>query len=209
MSCEDLPLGDILDCTQINNIGTIGRSMLDQALQSHDFGSICCHSLEEDLENSLLSASNQQNRLNPAFRQGDIQVAVFEEIIKGMQVKLFPSPSTLRGSSVGSTLGFLPNGHQFESLQGHWRFTRSLTSGSFEISRGARRRLQVGGREAQIPRSFGMSMLNVDQSHTLEDGTGWYIPHNELALNLPYPVRISCHPPSWTHSIMDMLPVSF
>ena len=46
MSCEDLPLGDILDCTQINNIGTIGRSMLDQALQSHDFGSICCHSLE-------------------------------------------------------------------------------------------------------------------------------------------------------------------
>lgn len=40
---------------------------------------------KEDLENSLLSASNQQNRLNPAFRQGDIQVAVFEEIIKGMQ----------------------------------------------------------------------------------------------------------------------------
>lgn len=46
MSCEDFPLGDILDCTQINNIGTIGRSMLDQALQSHDFGSISCHSLE-------------------------------------------------------------------------------------------------------------------------------------------------------------------
>ncbi|RVX03683.1 Protein hyper-sensitivity-related 4 [Vitis vinifera] len=26
-------------------------------------------------------------------------------------------------------LGLLPNGHQFESPQGHWRFTRSLTSG--------------------------------------------------------------------------------
>ena len=30
----------------------------------------------------------------------------------------------------------LPNGHQFESPQGHWRFTRSLTSGPREISRG-------------------------------------------------------------------------
>ncbi|KAI3420732.1 uncharacterized protein J3R85_012540 [Psidium guajava] len=40
---------------------------------------------KEDLENSLLRASHQQNRLNPAFRQGDIQVAVLEEIIKGMK----------------------------------------------------------------------------------------------------------------------------
>ena len=31
------------------------------------------------------------------------------------------------------------NGHQFESPQGHWRFTRSLTSGSCGISRGARK----------------------------------------------------------------------
>ena len=46
---------------------------------------------------------------------------------------------TLRGSSVGPVLGLLPNGHQFESPQGHWRFTRSLTSGHHGISRGARK----------------------------------------------------------------------
>ncbi|XP_022735193.1 protein TIC 22-like, chloroplastic [Durio zibethinus] len=40
---------------------------------------------KEDLEKSLLRASHQQNQLNPAFRPGDIQVAVFEEIIKGMK----------------------------------------------------------------------------------------------------------------------------
>ncbi|EOY05101.1 Tic22-like family protein isoform 1 [Theobroma cacao] len=40
---------------------------------------------KEDLEQSLLRASRQQNQLNPAFRPGDIQVAVFEEIIKGMK----------------------------------------------------------------------------------------------------------------------------
>ncbi|XP_021290523.1 protein TIC 22-like, chloroplastic isoform X2 [Herrania umbratica] len=40
---------------------------------------------KEDLEQSLLRASRQQNQLNPAFRPGDIQVAVFEEIIKGMR----------------------------------------------------------------------------------------------------------------------------
>ncbi|XP_030463875.1 protein TIC 22-like, chloroplastic isoform X1 [Syzygium oleosum] len=40
---------------------------------------------KEDLENSLLRASREQNRLNPVFRQGDIQVAVLEEIIKGMK----------------------------------------------------------------------------------------------------------------------------
>ncbi|KAK9288514.1 hypothetical protein L1049_016973 [Liquidambar formosana] len=40
---------------------------------------------KEDLENSLSRASRQQNQLNPAFRQGDIQVAVLEEIIKGMK----------------------------------------------------------------------------------------------------------------------------
>lgn len=40
---------------------------------------------KEDLENSLLRASRQQNQLNPAFRQGDIQVGVLEEMIKGMK----------------------------------------------------------------------------------------------------------------------------
>ncbi|KAH9679911.1 protein TIC 22-like [Citrus sinensis] len=39
----------------------------------------------EDLEKSLRRASSDQNKLNPAFRMGDIQVAVFEEIIKGMK----------------------------------------------------------------------------------------------------------------------------
>ncbi|RVX06909.1 putative magnesium transporter NIPA8 [Vitis vinifera] len=40
-------------------------------------------------------------------------------------------------SPVGQALGLLPNGHQFESPQGHWRFTRSLTSRPHGISRGA------------------------------------------------------------------------
>ncbi|KAG7964342.1 hypothetical protein I3843_09G164800 [Carya illinoinensis] len=43
------------------------------------------------------------------------------------------------GSLVGQALGLLPNGHQFESLQGHWRFIWSLTSGPRGISRGARK----------------------------------------------------------------------
>ena len=37
----------------------------------------------------------------------------------------------------------LPNGHQFESPQGHWRFTRSLTSRPRGISRGARKLAQT------------------------------------------------------------------
>ncbi|KAF8047697.1 hypothetical protein N665_2863s0001 [Sinapis alba] len=40
---------------------------------------------KEDLEKSLTRASHQQNRLNPALKPGDIQVAVFEEIVKGMK----------------------------------------------------------------------------------------------------------------------------
>lgn len=36
---------------------------------------------------------------------------------------------TPRGNLVDPALSLLPNGHQFESLQGHWRFTRSLTLG--------------------------------------------------------------------------------
>ncbi|CAK7348105.1 unnamed protein product [Dovyalis caffra] len=40
---------------------------------------------QEDLEKSLSRASREQHKLNPAFRQGDIEVAVFEEIIKSMK----------------------------------------------------------------------------------------------------------------------------
>lgn len=40
---------------------------------------------KEDLENSLERASRQQNQLNPALRQGDIQVAVLEDVIKEMK----------------------------------------------------------------------------------------------------------------------------
>ncbi|CAH8314358.1 unnamed protein product [Eruca vesicaria subsp. sativa] len=40
---------------------------------------------KEDLEKSLTRASRQQNRLNPALKPGDIQVEVFEEIVKGMK----------------------------------------------------------------------------------------------------------------------------
>ncbi|XP_010247130.1 PREDICTED: protein TIC 22-like, chloroplastic [Nelumbo nucifera] len=43
---------------------------------------------KEDLDKSLERASRQQNQLNPAFKQGDIQVAVLEEIIKGMKESL-------------------------------------------------------------------------------------------------------------------------
>lgn len=39
---------------------------------------------KEDLENSLSRASRDQNQLNPALK-GDIQVAVLEDIIKGMK----------------------------------------------------------------------------------------------------------------------------
>ncbi|GLT49521.1 hypothetical protein SLA2020_230730 [Shorea laevis] len=40
---------------------------------------------KEDLEKSLEKASRQQHQLNLAFRKGDIQVAVFEEIVNGMK----------------------------------------------------------------------------------------------------------------------------
>ncbi|KAL0358474.1 UNVERIFIED_CONTAM: protein -like, chloroplastic [Sesamum angustifolium] len=38
---------------------------------------------KEDLEKSLSRASNDQKQLNPSLRQGDIQVAVLEDIITG------------------------------------------------------------------------------------------------------------------------------
>ncbi|KAK6161662.1 hypothetical protein DH2020_005043 [Rehmannia glutinosa] len=40
---------------------------------------------KEDLEKSLLRASRDQRQLNPGLRQGDIQVAVLEDIIQGMK----------------------------------------------------------------------------------------------------------------------------
>ncbi|CAI0453187.1 unnamed protein product [Linum tenue] len=40
---------------------------------------------KEDLEKSLVRASRDQKKLNPLFRDGDIQVAVFEEVIKSMK----------------------------------------------------------------------------------------------------------------------------
>ncbi|KAI4364430.1 hypothetical protein MLD38_020523 [Melastoma candidum] len=40
---------------------------------------------KEDLENSLARAARDQNQLNPAFRPGDIQVTVLEEVPKGMK----------------------------------------------------------------------------------------------------------------------------
>ncbi|CAL1404370.1 unnamed protein product [Linum trigynum] len=40
---------------------------------------------KEDLEKSLVRASREQKKLNPLFRDGDIQVAVFEEVIKSMK----------------------------------------------------------------------------------------------------------------------------
>ncbi|GFY92996.1 Tic22-like family protein [Actinidia rufa] len=49
----------------------------------------------EDLEKSLFKASREQNRLNPALREGDIQVAVLEEIIEGMKVAAFADLSGL------------------------------------------------------------------------------------------------------------------
>ncbi|KAL6191320.1 hypothetical protein ACLB2K_037711 [Fragaria x ananassa] len=40
---------------------------------------------KEDLENSLSRASRDQKQLNPLLRPGDIQVAVLEDVIKGMK----------------------------------------------------------------------------------------------------------------------------
>ncbi|KAL1812593.1 hypothetical protein ACET3Z_022658 [Daucus carota] len=40
---------------------------------------------KEDLENSLLKASRDQRKMNPALKEGDIQVAVFEDILMGMK----------------------------------------------------------------------------------------------------------------------------
>ncbi|XP_057417810.1 protein TIC 22-like, chloroplastic [Lotus japonicus] len=42
---------------------------------------------KEDLENSLQRAAREQNKLNPAIRQGDIQVTALEDLIKEMKEK--------------------------------------------------------------------------------------------------------------------------
>ncbi|KAF5738486.1 chloroplast inner membrane import protein Tic22 [Tripterygium wilfordii] len=52
---------------------------------------------KEDLERSLVRASQQQRKINPVLKQGDIEVAVFEEIIKGMQMQ---ESSTLKWDDV-------------------------------------------------------------------------------------------------------------
>ncbi|TXG72931.1 hypothetical protein EZV62_001510 [Acer yangbiense] len=69
-------------------------------LQSHNKRYRPVFFRKEDLQKSLARASRQQNKLNPAFRQGDIQVAVFEEIIKGMK----------EGTSTWNDVVFVPPG---------------------------------------------------------------------------------------------------
>ncbi|KAL8483017.1 hypothetical protein ACS0TY_025901 [Phlomoides rotata] len=50
-------------------------------------GGLFLQGKQEDLEKSLSRASQDQRRMNPRLRQGDIQVAVLEDIIQGMKVK--------------------------------------------------------------------------------------------------------------------------
>ncbi|XP_010488448.1 PREDICTED: protein TIC 22-like, chloroplastic isoform X1 [Camelina sativa] len=63
---------------------------------------------KEDLEKSLVRASSQQNRLNPALKPGDIQVAVFEDIVKEMK------EST---SSSWDDIVFIPPGFEVSTEQ--------------------------------------------------------------------------------------------
>ncbi|XP_010512803.1 PREDICTED: protein TIC 22-like, chloroplastic [Camelina sativa] len=63
---------------------------------------------KEDLEKSLRRASSQQNRLNPALKPGDIQVAVFEDIVKEMK------EST---SSSWDDIVFIPPGFEVSTEQ--------------------------------------------------------------------------------------------
>ncbi|KAG6731080.1 hypothetical protein I3842_01G111700 [Carya illinoinensis] len=46
---------------------------------------------QEDLENSLLRAAKEQNQINPAYKRGNIQVAVLEEVLKGMKESSTPN----------------------------------------------------------------------------------------------------------------------
>ncbi|KAL1198517.1 Protein TIC 22-like [Cardamine amara subsp. amara] len=63
---------------------------------------------KEDLEKSLIRASRQQNRLNPALKPGDIQVAVFEDIVKGMKES---------GTSNWDDIVFIPPGFEVSTEQ--------------------------------------------------------------------------------------------
>ncbi|CAA3016673.1 Hypothetical predicted protein [Olea europaea subsp. europaea] len=60
-------------------------NLLLLAIQLHMLFSHVLLIAQEDLEKSLLRASRQQHRLNPSLREGDIQVAVLEDIIRGMK----------------------------------------------------------------------------------------------------------------------------
>ncbi|KAL1219326.1 Protein TIC 22-like [Cardamine amara subsp. amara] len=63
---------------------------------------------KEDLEKSLIRASRQQNRLNPALKPGDMQVAVFEDIVKGMKES---------GTSNWDDIVFIPPGFEVSTEQ--------------------------------------------------------------------------------------------
>lgn len=80
--------------------------------------------------------------------QLDVRVQVLSRSVYNDLVFAFPkmarrpkyfSNETLRGSSVGQDLDLLPNSHQFEYPQGHWRFIWPLTSEPHGISQGVRK----------------------------------------------------------------------
>ncbi|XP_047312378.1 protein TIC 22-like, chloroplastic [Impatiens glandulifera] len=56
---------------------------------------------KEDLDSSLLRASSQQRKMNPALREGDIHVGVLEDIIQGMMDN---------GTSIWDDVIFIPPG---------------------------------------------------------------------------------------------------
>ncbi|RVW23392.1 DNA-directed RNA polymerases II, IV and V subunit 11 [Vitis vinifera] len=84
-------------------------------------------------QSSPMQAYNQA--INDLDKELDYLKNAFEKIqqlLSGYRILL-----ELSSCSVGPALGLLSNGHQFEAPQGHWRFTRSLTSRSRGISRDA------------------------------------------------------------------------
>ncbi|XP_073132455.1 protein TIC 22-like, chloroplastic isoform X4 [Henckelia pumila] len=80
LKVEGVALRLIPEASQIKNALTERKSA---GLQDESFPGIPV--FQEDLEKSLLRASSDQKQLNPAFRKGDIQVAVLEEIVQGMK----------------------------------------------------------------------------------------------------------------------------
>ncbi|WVZ22040.1 hypothetical protein V8G54_000584 [Vigna mungo] len=65
---------------------------------------------KEDLENTLKSAAREQNRLNPTMRQGDIQVATLEDIIKEMRVSVKVTAEDENSTSSWDDVIFIPPG---------------------------------------------------------------------------------------------------